>query len=97
MFSLTKLLLFLGVTICIISCETPSESVTTQIKINEVWFDEFIDTDNDGYYSDANLYFNLSSNTNNINVFVNLGIRISSDDPGDLYDLCFESEDQGYE
>jgi hypothetical protein len=88
-----KLSLFLGVSICIISCETPSESVTTNININEVWFAELIDTDSDGYYSDANLYFNLKTNANNTKVFVNLGIRKSSDDPSDLYELCFESED----
>jgi hypothetical protein len=95
MLSLTKLFFVLVVTLWIISCENPSESVTvtTKVNIDDVWFDDFIDTDTDGYYSDANLYFNVTSNTNNVKVFINLGIRKSTDDPDELYNLCFESED----
>jgi hypothetical protein len=86
-------MLFFSLVICILSCDNPSESITTTVKIDDVWLDDFIDTDNDGYFSDANLYFNLKTNKSNTDVFVQLGIRQSSNDPADLYDLCFESED----
>jgi len=93
MFMQMRIILLLVLLIWVIGCDNPSESITTTVRIDDVWIDDFVDTDNDGFYSDANLYFNIRTNTNDLDVFVQLGIRENSDNPDDLYDLCFESTD----
>jgi hypothetical protein len=87
----TNLMLFLVTIIFMISCESPSNPEPTQVRITDVWFSEFIDGDNDGYYSDANLNFNLTVNKSKTNVFVVLGVRATDSADTAKYVSCFTS------
>ena len=91
MLLLLRMLPVLCLFLYMISCDNSSEPTSTTLRIDDVWIGDIIDTDEDGYISDANVYFNLITNTNNLDVFVELGIRETTDNPDEVFELCFRS------
>jgi len=87
-------LTFLFILFCLLwTCSSPTKTKQkTQVSIEDVWIENRLDQDGDGYASDAHVYFRLKTNVDRAEVIIKLGIRESDPMDETQYTLCFQSE-----
>ena len=74
--------------------EPISDEIPAKVEIEDVWLSDMIDHDNDGYYSDGRLYFDLGTNKIiGVQSFVWLGYKCSDYVDSNTYHKCFVTVD----
>lgn len=69
----------------------PEES--SVLSIRDAWFSDSVDNDGDGYFSSAHFNFDIDVNRGSVEVFIKLGVRVTSPSDTATYYLYFESVD----
>ena len=72
-------------------CKQSTQSTKTTVTIEDIWLSDYVDNDEDGYSSNADINIALSTNKSSVEFFVVLGIRLHDSSNMDPFTPCFTS------
>ena len=89
-------LLFILPFVLLIQCNSKSTIKPEEpsvVSIRDVWFSDGVDNDGDGYFSYAHFNFDIDVNKGSMEIFIKLGVRVTSPSDTATYYIYFESVD----
>jgi len=72
-------------------CKQSTQSTKTTVTIDDIWLSDYVDNDEDGYWSNADINIALSTNKSSVEFFVVLGIRSHDSSNMNSFTICFTS------